>query len=130
MFKSYCNLHSLERYMDKGFYNKQSLKKGVSILLLLVFALGITPKKTLHTWFANHTDSTSKIPESKTPQISKSGFNCQCDDLVAESHFISFGTLVVISLPPIHPIFSFNIPALISLYSFHNNLRGPPLRFI
>jgi hypothetical protein len=116
--------------MNKLFQKKHGLKKGISILLLLVFVLGITPKKTLHNWFANHTDSTSKIPESKIPQISKGGFNCQCDDLVAESHFISFGTLVVINLPSIHSFFSFNIPALISLSSFHNNLRGPPLRFI
>jgi hypothetical protein len=116
--------------MNRLFYKKQGLKKSISILLLLILVLGITPKKTLHTWFANHTDSTTKIPESKTPQIIKGGFNCQCDDLVAESHFISFETLVVIKLPHVHSFFSLNIPALISLSFFHNNLRGPPLRFI
>ncbi|MEO7120060.1 MAG: hypothetical protein ABIY62_03130 [Ginsengibacter sp.] len=116
--------------MNKFFQKKQGFKKGISILLLLVFVLGITPKKTLHTWFANHTDSSSKIPESKTPQISKGGFNCQLDDLVAESHFISFGTLVVVNLPSIHSFFSLDIPCVISLSSFHNNLRGPPSRSV
>jgi len=104
-------------------------KKISSILLILVFALGITPKKTLHTWFANHTDSNYKIPVGKTPHLIKAGFNCQCDDLVAESHFIAFSSFAVINIPSLHSFAAFSIPSFVSLSLFHNNLRGPPLKF-
>ena len=106
------------------------LKKFSAILLLAVFVLGITPKKTLHTWFANHTDSTSKIPDGKTQQLTKAGFNCNCDDLVAESHFISFSHAIAISNPVFYSFFSFNITPSVSLSLFHNNLRGPPLKLM
>ena len=39
--------------MNKIFYKFSYLKKISSVLLFVVFLLGITPKKTLHTWFAN-----------------------------------------------------------------------------
>jgi hypothetical protein len=116
--------------MKKNFYKALCLKKISSILLLLVFTLGITPKKTLHTWFANHTDSTSKIPESKTPQLSNAGFNCNCDDLVAESHFLTFSTFAVVNLPSVHSFISVFILPFQSLSLFHNNLRGPPFKIL
>jgi hypothetical protein len=102
------------------------LKKVSSILLILVFTLGITPRKTLHTWFANHTDSTAKIPAGNTQQLSKAGFNCQCDDLVAESNFITFSSFVVINISSLHSFVSFSIPPFVSLSLSNNNLRGPP----
>jgi hypothetical protein len=113
-----------------SFFNKSHILKAIGALLLLfVFALGITPRMTLHGWFANHKDSTSKIPDGKTQQISKAGFNCNCDDLVAESHFITFGALVAVNFPCIHSFTSFCIPSFRSLTSFYNDLRGPPLKF-
>lgn len=115
--------------MNKIFYKSHSLKKISSILLLFVFSLSITPKKTLHDWFANHQDSTSATPESKTPQLTKAGFNCNCESLVAESHFITFSSVIAVNLPSVHSFVSFCIPSLISLSLFHNNLRGPPIKF-
>jgi hypothetical protein len=115
--------------MNKIFYKSHNLKKISSILLLFVFILGITPKKTLHNWFANHTDSTSSIPPSNTQQLTKAGFNCDCENLVAESHFVTFSSLIVLNLPSVHSFVCFSIPSLVSLSLFHNNLRGPPLKF-
>ena len=115
--------------MNKIFYKAHGLKKFSSVLLLFVFTLGITPKKTLHNWFANHKDNTSAIPDGKTQQLTKAGFNCDCDDLVAESHFITFSRPVVVNIPSVHSFVSFCIPSFISLSLFHNNLRGPPLKF-
>src|ERR1019366_3537341 len=104
------------------FLNKSHILKNIStILLLFVFTLGITPKKTLHDWFANHKDSTSSIPPGKTQHLTKAGFNCNCDDLVAESHFVAFSSLIVVNFPSLH--------SFVSLSLFHNNLRGPPLKF-
>lgn len=115
--------------MNKAFNKSHRLKNISSILLLFVFTLSITPKKTLHDWFANHRDKTSSIPESKTPQLTKAGFNCDCENLVAESHFITFSNLIVVNFPPVHSFVSFCITPVISLSLFHNNLRGPPLKF-
>ena len=114
----------------KKFLNKShSLKKISTVLLLFVFTLGITPRKTLHDWFANHKDSTTSIPESKTPQLTKAGFNCNCENLVAESHFVTFSSVPVFNFSFIH-LFAFcHTPSLVSLSLFHNNLRGPPLEF-
>ncbi|KAA9038589.1 hypothetical protein FW778_13610 [Ginsengibacter hankyongi] len=113
------------KFLDKS----HILKQAGSILLLFVFCLGITPKKTLHDWLANHKDTTSSAPVSKTQQLSKGGFNCNCENLVAESHFVTFSNFVVVNFPSIFSFVSFRIPFLIFLPSFQNNLRGPPLEF-
>src|ERR1019366_7119176 len=101
--------------MNKIFYKSHSLKKISSTLLLFVFILGITPKKALHNWFANHTDSTSSIPPGNTQQLTRAGFNCDCENLVAESHFITFSNLIVVNFPAVHSFDSFSIPQLLSL---------------
>ena len=115
--------------MNNFFHKAPNFKKISSILLLCIFIVGITPKKTLHTWFANHKDSTSTIPDGKTQQLTVAGFNCKCDNLVAESHFITFNSLAVINKPSVHSFVTFGIPSFLSLSLFHNNLRGPPLKF-
>ena len=116
--------------MTKIFYKAHSLKKFSSVLLLFVFIVGITPKKTLHNWFANHKDSTSSSPAGKTPQVTKAGFICSCDDFVAESHFISVGSFVIINIPVLRSLISLRNPAYISLSHLLFNLRGPPLKIL
>jgi hypothetical protein len=119
----------LAENMNKLFYKAPNFKTLSSILLLLVFTLGITPKKTLHNWFANHEDSTSKIPEGKTQQLTKAGFNCNCENLVAESHFIAPSIPLLVNIFSAYSFFSVQEPSFISQSLFHNNLRGPPLKF-
>jgi hypothetical protein len=112
------------------FLNKYpATKKFSSIVLLFILVLGITPKKTLHTWFANHKDSTLTIPEGKTQQLTKAGFTCNCEDLVCESHFITFGSYVVVNIPSVRSFVASIPPSLFSLSLCQRNLRGPPLKF-
>lgn len=120
--------HIPAKTMNTFFYKAAGLKKFSSILLLLVFTLGITPKKTLHTWFANHKDSTSSIPNGKTQQLTKAGFNCNCDDLVAESHFITFINVINLHISVDHPLVSSTETSFLSRSLFHIDLRGPPFR--
>jgi hypothetical protein len=63
------------------------LRRFLSGALLVLFALSITPKKTLHDWIVNHTDGVSHTVKSDIAQLSKDGFNCNCQNLVAESPF-------------------------------------------
>lgn len=113
--------------MNVIFHKLPILKKLSSLLVVLVFALSITPKITLHKWFANHIDSTFKIPNGNTTQISKAGFNCKCDDLVAESHFMASPGLIIINIGTYFPLYSFYIPTYYSVSLFYNYLRGPPV---
>jgi hypothetical protein len=115
--------------MKNVFYKEAGLKKISSVLLLFVFTIGITPKKTLHNWFANHTDSSSEIPVGNNQQLTKAGYNCICDDLVAESHFIIFYSPVAGNKPLFNSFFCFCNPSFGSPSLFHINLRGPPLKF-
>lgn len=98
--------------------------------LVLVFALGITPKRTLHNLIASHTDGRQealcKLPHDQT-QLSKAVFNCQCDNLVVESPFVP--ELMTVSLAPVshtlqHQPGKVQESATPSVMSFR--LRGPP----
>ena len=120
--------YSFEKKMIRFFNRSFGLRYITAFLLLFVFTLGITPRITLHNWFANHKDSTAKIPSGKTTQFSKAGFNCKCDDLVAESHFATFSSVLVVNSHSVNSSFPLHIPSLVSLSLFHNNLRGPPYK--
>ena len=106
-----------------------TIKKIIAVFLFGVFTLGITPKKTLHNLLANHTDNTTKSSDGKTQQLSKAGFNCRCDDLVAESNFIA-GTGFIITTPVVyHSGFTSYFSSFLSLPHLLFNLRGPPVKF-
>jgi len=116
--------------MKSILHNHVLIKRFVALFLLGVFTLAITPKKTLHVLLANHTDNTTKSNDEIDKQFSKAGFNCKCDNLVAESTFVSE-----------QHIFSFPIFTFFSAYTFkeiffysisknYNLLRGPPVNFV
>jgi hypothetical protein len=115
--------------MSKIFYKPHPLKSVSTLLLLLVFALGITPKKTLHDLFANHKDSTTLVPGGNTKQYTKAGINCNCENLVAESHFVAFSNDVRLNSTTVHSFYLDCLPPLVNISLFHNYLRGPPLGF-
>jgi hypothetical protein len=95
--------------------------------MLLVFALGITPKKTLHDLIATHKDSPFQSANSKSPQLDRAGFHCSYDSLVVESPFLDD----FIPLELTHNI-SFRTENaerennFISADYFYFPLRGPP----
>jgi hypothetical protein len=105
---------------------KQWLSRSTSALLLLLFVLSITPKKTLHDWLVHHEDETS-YQQQTAPSILKSGFHCDTDNNVAESPFTGEEP---VSLPqPLPAFISFNAAVsnpLHSVASFYFTLRGPP----
>ena len=105
---------------------KQWLGRGISALLLLLFVLGITPKKILHDLIVHHEDDIS-YHTGANPGFIKSGYHCDTDNTVAESPFTS-GDPVTIPKPPVEFI-SLNDAVNSSLHSitaFYFTLRGPP----
>jgi hypothetical protein len=102
------------------------MTRSIAGLLLVIFSIGITPKQILHDFFAGHTDKRAVKTGNTSCQLSGSGYNCHCDNLVAESVFVDA-----------HAVFNFLSFASFSSYvckniSFssvivaHSFLRGPP----
>ena len=96
--------------------------------MLMLFAFSVTPKIFLHILAANHTDRPANNRDSKA-QISKAGFSCAVESVVAESSFdgadnspVVSNTLVVY-LCHQYPITSTYHSSLKLTFS----LRGPPL---
>ena len=95
----------------------------------MLFAYVITPKITLHNLVASHRDGRGKtsLPDANSTQLSKAGFNCQCDNLIIESPFVAETKALVITPQISYPVFCDAFVA--DVYSstvFHYSLRGPP----
>ncbi|MBC7902739.1 MAG: hypothetical protein H7Y27_04925 [Gemmatimonadaceae bacterium] len=68
-------------------YRGINFRPIVSILLILVFAFSIAPKKFLHDIVADHHDQVNLAADGHYPLMQADGFTCHCDQLVAESPF-------------------------------------------
>jgi len=102
------------------------IKRFLSGFLLIVFTLSITPKKYLHDIFAKHVDISYKKSGDKVYQLTSSGFNCNCDNLVAESSFVIDQHLF--SFPIFNSFSAFLIKdiSFSSVPGIYSSLRGPP----
>jgi len=104
------------------------IRSVLATLMLAVFAFSVTPKILLHNLVADHKDTPIKSNHSNQEQISKAGFNCNCDNLVVESPFVNDFTPVDLSIEKQfakQKIFFKN--NFFSLQHFYFELRGPPV---
>lgn len=101
-------------------------RRSLAGFLLVLFAFSITPRKALHDWMVSHTDGVS-IGKSDVAQLSKAGFNCTSQNLVAESPFTAVQHALDLSFYPDYAFLSYaflfevDTPAV-----FFYSLRGPP----
>ena len=102
--------------------------------LLIVFLLGITPKRVLHDFVANHKDAIStELTKNNTGQkasFSNSGYHCHVDDLVVEGLFLHTTGEFQLKQPLFyneHPSQPYYINLL--LLNHISRLRGPPLNY-
>ncbi len=90
-----------------------------------MFALGITPKQVLHDALTNHQHTAAK--EKAGAWVNKDRFNCDDENLVAESPFVDLACAIIVPVPP---AFSANTNVRVTSYSFLHpfffELRGPP----
>lgn len=104
------------------------IRSFAAALMLLVFAFSITPTIVLHNWFANHKDSSRKLPDNNHPQVAKRLLNCHCDNIVAESPFTEPGKTIILA-----PLQNFSVYKADEIFqltaapSIFYPLRGPPL---
>ncbi|MBC7829362.1 MAG: hypothetical protein H7122_16565 [Chitinophagaceae bacterium] len=103
----------------------QIIKGIISGFLLCVFAIGITPKQVLHDVLTHHQHVQGK--EKGTSWVSKDRFNCDDENLVAQSPFVEQHNELQIVLPS---NFSIGINLFFTSYKFLHQfffeLRGPP----
>ncbi|RYY15866.1 MAG: hypothetical protein EOO04_27930 [Chitinophagaceae bacterium] len=101
-----------------------------AVLMMLVMAFSITPKRTLHEIFGCHdkANTTYQHYNGKEASLHKDGFHCACEQTEFQTPFLS-------TVPPAfdNPIISFEDPAniglTVSLHSIEKSLqflRGPP----
>jgi len=121
IYKS-CNLQP----RIKNFRQHIVFKKLASVFILCTFLLSITPKMLLHSISANHKDQPYKKTDGSL-QYNSSGFNCDCNSVVATSPFT--GTSHKFELPKLVHFSSYREKPPVSLSSsdhFYFKLRGPP----
>jgi hypothetical protein len=107
---------------EDGFAMKQ---KEIALLLLLVFALAITPKQLLHDAIATHQHHLS-LP-SPEARVNKASFLCDCDNLVAEGSFTEPANAFLIHPDFVYGVFSSHPHSYYELLDIHGfRLRGPP----
>ena len=92
----------------------------------MVFALSITPKRFLHTVFAKHIDNKPGKNNDKPYQLTNSGFNCDSDNLVAESNFVGDHNSFEFPLFTSFSTYLFKNISFSSIVRIYSPLRGPP----
>lgn len=112
----------------KLLFRYKNITRYLSGFLLLVFVLGICPKSFLHNIFSKHIDSVFKKKSGSPLQLTTAGYNCDCDNLVAESSFVnnpqefSFPIFTSFSSCVIDEV------SYSSISKFYSSLRGPPVK--
>lgn len=111
---------------------KQHILKLITGFVLVVFAFSITPKKVWHDLLANHKDLSSSYYQigKKGDQVHKTVINCNCDQLVVESVFLTKTSIFSIEVPIVEKDY------IVKPYKFFFNsciynfgLRGPPMGY-
>ena len=92
----------------------------------MVFALSITPKRFLHNIFAKHIDNKTEQVNYKPYQVSHSGYNCDNDNLVAESNFVGDQNSFSVPLFSNYSAYLFKNISFSSFTAIYSPLRGPP----
>jgi hypothetical protein len=105
----------------------QTIRAILGSFLLLVFVIGITPKRIWHDVFASHQDTFAVTSPGEELQVNKAGFNCDWNMQVATSPFIGEEEPAVITIPALHnPHFILASAQLYQAEILFRSLRGPP----
>jgi hypothetical protein len=103
----------------------RTIQSIIGFILLCVFAIGITPKQVLHDALTTHQHVLGK--EKGTLSVSKDRYNCDEENLVAESPFVVQDynhTICVRQAFLVKP--SIFLSSYSFIHRFFFELRGPP----
>lgn len=103
-----------------------TIRRIISGVLICIFALSITPVFFVHTMFASHKDKVNST-SAKGYQLSPGGFNCNCEDFVAEGQYLNDGQIISINIPQAFSVYNEKAGyTFFSQHHFYSELRGPP----
>ncbi|MBN8665901.1 MAG: hypothetical protein J0M30_00265 [Chitinophagales bacterium] len=80
---------------------KSVIQKFLSVMMLAIFTLSITPQTFLHDLFAGHRDGPAKLEPGKDAQLGKAGVDCHFNDQVATSPFLDQIDEIALSTSPV-----------------------------
>ena len=104
-----------------------TIRRALSAFILVLFAFSITPKIFLHALVTHHKDNHTGTIDAK-PRITRSGYNCDCENLVAESTFEYTNAVPEFITPVLFVTHQYIItPFFHSQDSYVAGLRGPPM---
>ena len=113
---------------NQTLYKNQIIRKIVASVMLIVFAVSITPTIVFHNLFAGHTDTAKKTGGHQQEQVGKQTFNCHCDNIVAESPFTEPALVYIAPAEQAFSLVKFDKEqSLISSPQIFHSLRGPPV---
>jgi hypothetical protein len=108
----------------------KTIRQFISIALLLLFVVNITPKKTLHLLFGCHKEISNTLAANNSDQVSIKSFHCSCNQADMQTAFEEPS----IVLTTVARIYAIEITAqyetiLYSQPASSSRLRGPPVAF-
>lgn len=112
----------------KSLFRYKNITRYLSGFLLLVFVLSICPKSFLHNIFSKHIDSVLKKKSDSPLQLTAAGYNCDCDNLVAESSFVNDPQEFSFPIFTSFSSYVINEASYSSISEFNSSLRGPPVK--
>ena len=97
-----------------------------AFMMLVVLTFSIMSKQVVHDLIADHVDYKIAFSPDET-SVSQAGFNCDCDDLVVSSPYISTVTTCRLSVNLLYQAYQIPAHEFIQLNShITKDLRGPP----
>ncbi len=105
------------------------IQRFIAASLLIVFILAATPKRFLHTIFADHTDvAWVKSSDKKQLSFSNQTYHCQIDNLVVELPFFSSTSFLFhTSIQHVEKFQEHYVFEIIDNNQLVNSSRGPPV---
>jgi hypothetical protein len=105
-----------------------TIRRIISIVLIGVFAISITPAILLHNLFSDHVDTKVHHNHTLTSEVSTAGVDCHCESFVAETNFLY--AIPSLGIEPLEaPASVYVVHSNQSFYTQHHfyaELRGPP----
>lgn len=108
-------------------FKNQVIQKIAAAALLIVFAFSITPAIVFHNWLADHTDTLKKASATNHEQVGKQTFNCDCDNILAQSPFTEPEKEIITPVENLFSSVKVDKPVHFTTSPHHfYSLRGPP----
>ena len=118
--------HSNNYYLEKN----KTIRQIISVALLLLFVVNITPKKTLHLLFGCHKEMTIALHDNKGEQVTTKNFHCSCNQADIQTPFVETRVLITFVVQHFNLEKVSHYKSILFLHSSSSNgLRGPPVSF-